>query len=334
MADIDIAIDMGTSFTSVYKKGAGLVLREPTVAAIKNSGSGESFYGSEAKKLIGKTTENISIFFPVFEGMIVNFDSAVQLLKYFISKVIEKTFFKPRCKLLMTVPCGLPPEEKQKYEKAAVKAGFRNVNIADAPMAAALGLNEHIDYSTPLLLADIGGGTTDIAAVTLSGIISGCSLGIGGNNVDTGIIDFILDEYGIKIGLLTAEKIKVQIGSLYINDNTSMMINGRAADTGNPVSMLLTSKNINTIIEYYYGRILDVAEAAINSLPSEVSAEIREKGLFLCGGGSSMLGIDNYFYKRLRIPVKVTEEPSYACILGAGKILADKALFEKLTGLE
>lgn len=327
-----IAIDLGTSFTSIYKQGEGLVLREPTVVAVKNEGM--SFFGQEAKRLIGKTTDNISIIFPVFEGVIVDFNAATELIKYFLSKVVKKTFFPQHIKLLMTVPCGILPEEKKKYEEAAIKAGIREVLLLDLPIACGLGLNEPIDNYSPLFIVDIGGGKTDVAAITMTGIINGCTLSIGGNNVDTGIIDYIISEYKIKTGLLTAEKIKIQIGSLYPNDNTSMMINGREADTGKPVSMLLTSKNINAILEYYYGKILDVTESVIKSLPPEVSGDVKEKGIFLCGGASNVPGLDKFFYKKLLIPVKVVTEPMYSCILGAGKIISDSKLLNKLTGIK
>lgn len=335
MAVHELAIDIGTSYTTIYRKGAGLVLREPTVAAVKMfNGDRQYFFGTEAKRLIGKTTENTTVIFPVFEGVIVNFDAVVLLIKYFISKVTEKTFFKPRYKLLISVPCGLKAEEKLQYEKAANKAGFRDVNLVDAPLADALGLNLAMDYATPVFLADIGGGTTDVAVVTMSGIISGCSISIGGNNVDTGIIDFIADQYKIKIGLLTAEKIKVQVGSLYSNDNTSMMISGTSVLTGNPESMLLTAKNINPIIEFYYDKIIDIIESILVTLPPEVSGEVRESGIHLCGSGSLVLGLDKYIYKRLQIAAIIVDEPSYCNILGCGKLLADTKLYQKLTGLE
>lgn len=327
------AIDLGTSYSSVYKLGEGLVLREPTVAAVKNGGE-ECFFGTQAKKLIGKTTDNINIIFPIFEGIIENVNAATSLIKYFLSKVIKKTFFRKHNKLVMTVPCGIQPEEKLKYEQAAAAAGIREVLLVEQPIACAYGTDEYMDSSSPIFIADIGGGVTDIAAVSSAGIITGCTLSIGGNNVDTGIIDYIISEYSIKTGLLTAEKIKIQIGSLYPNDNTSMMINGRAVESGNPESMLLSSKNINAIIEYYYSKILDVTESVIKSLTPEVSAEVKERGVFLCGGGSYMPGIEKYFYKRLMIPVRVLPEPSYTLINGAGRILSDSKLLNKLAGLK
>ncbi|MDD4003350.1 MAG: rod shape-determining protein [Clostridia bacterium] len=329
---VTIAIDMGTSYTTVYKQGEGLVLFEPTVAAVKENGN-ESFFGSEAKKLIGKTSENISIIFPIFEGVIVNLKAASELLKYFKSKITEKSFFPQRIKLLMTTPCGLNTQDKLNYEKAATNAGFKEVYLLDCPIACAVGISEHMDNYTPIFLADIGGGVTDIAVVNMSGIITGSSLAIGGNNVDTGIIEFLINEHGIKTGLLSAEKVKTEIGSLYPNDNTSMMIGGREAG-GNPTSMLVTSKNINGIIEYYYQKILDVAEETLKSLPPEISADVMERGIFLCGGGSSVLGIDRFFYKTLKIPVSIVNEPIYTCITGLSKIITDKKMFEKYTGLE
>lgn len=330
----DLAIDLGTSYTTIYKKGAGLVLHEPTVAAISGSENGKNmFFGSEAKRLIGKTSENTTVVFPVFEGVIVNFNAAVGLIKNFLEKVLQKSFFKPNIRALISCPCGLPAEEKLKLEDAATQAGIREVNIIDAPMSGALGLGVPLSGSTPVFITDIGGGTTDAAVLTLSGIITGCSVSVGGNNVDTGIIDFISQNYGLKIGLLTAEKIKTQIGSLYKNDNTSMMISGTSASTGTPESMLLTSKNINPIIEFYYDKILDVLESILNSLPPEVSAEVRAAGLYIYGGGSLVPGLDKYFYKRLQIPLAIAEEPAYCNILGCGKLLFDNKLMQKLTGL-
>lgn len=328
-----LALDLGTSYTSVYKEGDGLIFYEPTVIAVKNKGE-EYCFGREAKKLIGKTSENVSIIFPVFEGVIVDFDACVKLIKYIKSKVVEKTFFPQRVKLLMTVSCGISVEEKLNYEKAAIKAGFNEVFLLDCPLSSAMGLNDYVinDY-TPVFIADIGGGVTDLAVLNMSGIISGSSLTVGGNNVDTGIIDYIIGDCNIKTGLLTAEKIKNEIGSLYPNDNNSMMISGRDVKNGSPSSMLISSKNINNIIEYYYEKILDVAESMLNALPPEVSADVIDRGIYLCGGGSNVLGIERYFYKRLKIPVIVAKEPYHASIMGAGKIISDKKLFEKFTGL-
>ncbi|NLK17209.1 MAG: rod shape-determining protein [Clostridiales bacterium] len=327
-----VAMDLGTSCTSVYKQGFGLVLREPTIAAASKSG-GEWYYGQDAKRLIGKTTESLSIIFSVCEGTVVDVEAASKLIRHFLSKVIKKSFFKQSVTLLLTVPCGLLPEERAYLEEAAFRAGIREVYLIEAPIASALGAGEHIDKDAPLFVADIGGGVTDIAAVSLEGIISGCSLNVGGGNIDTGIIDYLKEEHGLKVGLLSAEKIKVQIASLYPNDNTSMMINGRSVETGSPESMLLSSKNINPILEYFYGKILDAMEAVLNSLPPEVCAEVSERGAYLCGGASSVLGFDKFAYKRLQIPVKICDEPSYTTILGAGRILADRKLFEKYAGL-
>ena len=326
-------MDLGTSHTSIYKQGFGLVLREPTVAAADKS-SGERYYGQDAKKLIGKTTENLSIIFPVFEGMVVDVDAASGLIRHFLSKVVKKTFFKQSITLLMTIPCGLAAQERESFEEAAFKAGVREVYLMESPIASAIGFDEHIDKDAPLFVADIGGGNTDMAVVSLEGIISGCSLSVGGNNIDTGIIDYLKGEYGLRVGLLSAEKIKVQIASLYPNDNTSMMISGRSASTGSPESMLLSAKNVNPILEYYYGKIMDAMESVLNSLPPEISAEVSERGVFLCGGGSSVLGLDKFVYKRLQIPVRIADEPSYVTILGAGKILADRKMFEKFAGLK
>ena len=328
-----IAIDLGTSYTSIYKQGFGLVLREPTVAAVRKNAD-EKYFGQDAKKLIGKTTENLSIVFPVFEGMVVDVEAASGLIRHFLSKVVKKTFFRQPITLLMTVPCGLEAEERKIFEEAAFSAGVREDYLIESSIASAMGFDEHVDKDSPLFVADIGGGDTEVAVVSLEGIISGCSLNVGGNNVDTGIIDYILHEYGLKVGLLSAEKIKVQIASLYSNDNTSMMISGRSAETGSPESMLLSAKSINHILEYYYGKIIDAMEAALNSLPPEISADVSERGIYLCGGASSVLGLDKFIYKRLQIPVKISQEPSYTPILGAGKILGDRKLFEKFTGLK
>jgi rod shape-determining protein MreB len=328
-----LAMDMGTSYTKVYKQDEGLILFEPTVAAVKGSGE-ESFFGNAAKKLIGKTSQNVSIIFPIFEGVIVNFDAAVELLKYFKSKIVVKSFFPKKIKLLMSVPCGLEVEEKLDYERAALKAGFNEVYLIDAPVACAAGISQHIESYTPVFVADIGGGVTDAAVVNMGGVIVGSTLSVGGNNVDTGIIDYLIVEQGIKTGLMTAEKLKTDIGSLYPNDNTSMMIGGTETESGNPASMLVSSKNVNGIIEYYYRKILDVLAETLKSLPPEISADVVDRGIYLCGGGSSVLGIERYFYKALKIPVNIVNEPAYACVSGLGKIISDKKLFEKYAGLK
>jgi len=330
MAAADYCIDIGTSNIKIHVNGIGTLV-EPTVVALhKNAGTVTKYFGSEAKKLIGKTPDNISIIYPVFEGRILHFNPAADLLCYLLCKMTPKSILRTKARIIVTVPCGLTTKEKEQYEDLVIRASgpesgiiLQDLIMLDAPIAAGYALAEALDAYSTMFLVDIGGGKTDISALTLNGIISGCTFGVGGNNIDSGIIDYINQEYGIIIGTVMAEKIKKQIGSLVPNDGSKTMINGRSKENGNPISMLITSQDINMIIDFYLQRITTVIESALASLNPEVSAEIRDKGLILLGETALIPGIDKYFSKKLQVIISVAENPGLTVISGAAKVISD-----------
>lgn len=338
MAYTEIAIDLGTSYTSIYLKGEGLVLREPSVVVASGGASGGArsikAIGIEAKKLIGKTPENTTVIFPIFEGAVVNANVATIMLDYFLQKLMPGKIARPKFRALVNIPCGLNSSERKLFESVIYSGGVKEAIFLESPIASAFGCNAPMTRSEPCLVVDIGGGTTDIGVLNLGGVIAGCSVGIGGNNVDTGIIDHVADTFSLKIGLLSAERAKTQAGSLFLNDTTSALVNGRDIISFNPRSEILDARSLIDVIEYYYYRVLDVVESVIHSLPEEVAAEIQHSGVYICGGASQIAGLDKAFKKYLNLDVNIAEEPSYSAILGAGQLLSQSDLLKAFTSVK
>lgn len=330
MAYLDLAIDIGTSKTAIYEKGIGLVLSEPSVVAISQGKTmGLKCAGLEAKKLIGKAPPNTKISFPVFEGLITLPFATSLMLKHFLSKIINKnTFLKPKIRALITVPCGTTVQDKQVFESVANDAGINEAIIVESPNITGLALP--CSLKSPVLIVDIGGGKTDIAVVSEEGIISGCSLGIGGNNVDTGLIDVFSDEHKFKIGLLTAEKIKIQIGSLFENDTKLITVNGKDVDKGVPCSMEIISKGIYPTISYYYLKIAEVINSLVKDLDKKTAETINRSGAYLIGGASAITGLSKFYGDYLKMPINFIEDYSYAAVNGAARALSDKSLLKRI----
>lgn len=324
---VELAIDIGTSKTAIYEKNIGLVLSEPSVVAIsKGKNAGLKCAGSEAKKLIGKSLSNTKISFPVFEGLITSPHSASLMLEHFLNKVTPNRLLKPKVKAIITTPCGITAEDKRLFESVAVDSGVKEVIIVESPYTLAL----HLNLTAPALIIDIGGGKTDIAVFSEEGIIAGCSLGIGGNNLDTGLIDFLVDEYKFKVGLLTAEKIKIQIGSLHKDDISAITVNGKNVANGIPCSMEITAKGIFYTIKYYYEKIAEVIRELLNDLDQSILDEIKKTGIYLTGGASLTTGLKEFLKDYLKIRINALDDPYYATVKGAVKLLNDKSLLRKI----
>lgn len=330
MAGMEIAVDLGTSYISIYQKGAGMVLREPCVAACENGAQPKvKAVGTEAKKLIGKIPEDTTIIFPVFEGGVANANVAITMLDHFIGKILPPKIVRPKMKAIVNIPCGMNPDEQNGIERVVYESGIRDAAFIEAPVCAAFGVDAPITKSMPCMIVDIGGGETDIGVLTLNGIITGCSLGIGGNNVDSGIIDHLMKNYHIKVGLLSAERVKIQAASLNEKDTASAMVSGRDVKTSDICSKIITSKDIIPVTQYYYGKILNVIRSVIHSLPEEVSSEINRAGIYLCGGASRIAGLTKVMQTELKLKVFTIEDPSCAAINGAGKLLGEKELIKQ-----
>lgn len=331
MAAEKLAVDFDSVNTNIYMLGSGLVLSEPTVAAVSQDDKHEvKAIGDEARKLIGKTAKNTKIVFPVFEGEIVNEKVAVGLLDAFFKKLgVKSGLFG--CHVLFPVPCGVSANMIEKYKKVAKRCGISKVYFAEAPVLSALGQRIPLNDATPCFIIDMAGGTTNIAAVSLDGIIAGISVNFGANKISTDIIDFIAENYGLQIGLLTAERLKKEIGSLDCCDALATVVNGRDVKTGAPRSISLKAKDIIEPTKKYYDKIAELALAVLKKLPPEVSAEIRHAGIYVSGLGSTVYGLDSYYKDAFEMKINVAENGIMSVALGGGIALGDNELLKKIS---
>lgn len=325
-----IAIDMGSVNTVIYQLGSGVVLSEPSVVALSVNGkSSIRAVGSEAKKLIGKTAETTKIVFPIVEGEIADIKNATAMTENFLNKItLRKLSLRP--KALVSVPCGIENDEIKKYAKVLSGAGVYNADFVESPILTALGLGIPVSESTPCFIIDVGGGTTNIAAVSLDGVIAGVNVNMGGRNVDAMIINRIADLFGLRIGMLTAEKIKTQIASLIEGDATRTVINGRDIESGKPRSVSVSASDVLLPVAAFFDKIFEITSMVMAKLPAEVSAEIRRSGVYFAGGVSRLPGLDGYFREHMAIRANVFEDPEMTAAIGGGILLGNEKLLKKL----
>lgn len=325
-----IAIDMGSVNTVIYQLGSGVVLSEPSVVALSVNGkSSIRAVGSEAKKLIGKTAETTKIVFPIVEGEIADIKNATAMTENFLNKItLRKLSLRP--KALVSVPCGIENDEIKKYAKVLSGAGVYNADFVESPILTALGLGIPVSESTPCFIIDVGGGTTNIAAVSLDGVIAGVNVNMGGRNVDAMIINRIADLFGLRIGMLTAEKIKTQIASLIEGDATRTVINGRDIESGKPRSVSVSASDVLLPVAAFFDKIFEIASMVMAKLPAEVSAEIRRSGVYFSGGVSRLPGLDGYFREHMAIRANVFEDPEMTAAIGGGILLGNEKLLKKV----
>ncbi len=325
-----IAIDMGSVNTVIYQLGSGVVLSEPSVVALSVNGkSSIRAVGSEAKKLIGKTAETTKIVFPIVEGEIADVKNATAMTENFLNKItLRKLSLRP--KALVSVPCGIENDEIKKYAKVLSGAGVYNADFVESPILTALGLGIPVSESTPCFIIDVGGGTTNIAAVSLDGVIAGVNVNMGGRNVDAMIINRIADLFGLRIGMLTAEKIKTQIASLIEGDATRTVINGRDIESGKPRSVSVSASDVLLPVAAFFDKIFEITSMVMAKLPAEVSAEIRRSGVYFSGGVSRLPGLDGYFREHMAIRANVFEDPEMTAAIGGGILLGNEKLLKKL----
>ena len=325
-----IAIDLGSVNTVIYQLGSGVVLSEPSVVALSVNGkSSIRAVGSEAKKLIGKTAETTKIVFPIVEGEIADVKNATAMTENFLNKItLRKLSLRP--KALVSVPCGIENDEIKKYAKVLSGAGVYNADFVESPILTALGLGIPVSESTPCFIIDVGGGTTNIAAVSLDGVIAGVNVNMGGRNVDAMIINRIADLFGLRIGMLTAEKIKTQIASLIEGDATRTVINGRDIESGKPRSVSVSASDVLLPVAAFFDKIFEIAGMVMAKLPAEVSAEIRRSGVYFSGGVSRLPGLDGYFRENMAIRANVFEDPEMTAAIGGGILLGNEKLLKKV----
>lgn len=320
----DMGIDLGTANTLVYVKGKGIVLREPSVVAINNITKKPLAVGAEAKQMIGRTPGNIVAIRPLKDGVIADFDVTQTMLKKFIEKITNKSAFtSPR--IIICFPSGVTEVEKRAIEEATKQAGARDVVLMEEPMAAAIGAGLPVDEPTGSMIVDIGGGTTEVAVVSLGGIVTSKSLRVAGDELDQAIISYIKREYNLMIGERTAEAIKVGVGSAFKVDSEeeekTMEIKGRDLITGLPKIVEINETQIREALKEPVASIVEAIKTTLEKTPPELSADIIDKGIMLAGGGALLKGLDELIYNETHMPVHIAESPLDCVALGAGKAL-------------
>lgn len=325
----DMGIDLGTANTLVYVRGKGIVLREPSVVAINTTTKKVLAVGEEAKKMIGRTPGNIIAIRPMRDGVIADFDVTQTMLKKFIEKITSKSAFaSPR--IIVCYPSGVTEVEKRAIDEATKQAGAREVILMEEPMAAAIGAGLPVDEPTGSMIVDIGGGTTEVAVISLDGIVTSKSLRVAGDELDQAIINYIKKEYNLAIGERTAEAIKMELGSAFktTEDEKSMGIKGRDLVSGLPKTVDVTQTQIREALREPISAIIDAIKTTLEKTPPELSADIMEKGIMLAGGGALLNGLDALINHETHMPVHIAESPLDCVALGAGKALE---FFDKLS---
>jgi len=316
----ELAIDLGTANTVVYVRGKGIVLREPTIIAL-DSNKRVVAVGNEAKAMAGRTPFEIEVIRPIKDGVINDFETTEALLDYFISKAGgKKGIFRPT--VLIGVPSGITPVEKKAVIDAAMHIGARQAYVISEPLAAAIGSGLPVEEARGSMIADIGGGTTEVAVISLKGIVVGKSTRIAGDEMNEAIISYIRRQYSILIGDVTAEQIKMRIGSAFpVDKEEKMEIRGRDLIDGLPKSIVITSEEIRKAIQPVLEEILNVIKSTLEITPPELAADIMDRGIMLSGGGALLKNIDKFISHRTGILVTVAEDPLSSVALGAGKVI-------------
>lgn len=317
----DIAIDLGTANTLVYLRGKGIVIREPSVVAINTENDSVKAVGEEAKQMIGRTPGHIVAIRPMKDGVIADFHITQSMLKYFIRQVSKNIAIgKPR--VLVSVPSGTTEVEERAVIEAALQAGAKVAKIIEEPMAAAIGAGLPVGEPTGSMIVNIGGGTTEIAIISLGGIVTSKSIRSAGDKFDEAIVSYIKRNYNLAIGLRTAEEIKISIGSAYpMETEESMQIRGRDLVSGLPKTIKVTSTEILEALREPVGAIIEGVKSTLEKTPPELASDIMDRGIMVSGGGANLKGIDALIRKETGMPVQIADSPLDCVVMGAGKAL-------------
>jgi len=318
----DIAIDLGTANSEVYVRGRGIVIQEPSVVAINQKTGQILAIGSEAKKMVGRTPGYIVATRPLRSGVISDFEVTEQMLRYFIEKARKRKWIGPR--VIVGIPCGVTEVEKKAVIDAAKSAGAREVFLIEEPMAAAIGARLPVQEAGGNFIVDIGGGTAEVAIISLGGIVISKSLRIAGDKLNEDIIRFAQEEYKLLIGERTAEAIKIGIGSVFpLKESRELPMRGRNLVTGLPEEILVSDENIRRAMEKSVRQIITEIKTAIEETPPELLADLMVNGIYLSGGGALLRGLDTLIQKETKIPTKIIEDPMTAVVRGAGMVLEE-----------
>jgi rod shape-determining protein MreB and related proteins len=319
----DMAVDLGTANTLVYVRGRGVVLDEPSVVAINRDTGAMVAVGSDAKLMIGRTPGNIVAIRPMKDGVIADFETTERMLRYFIQAVHRRRHFaKPR--LVVCVPSGITGVERRAVKDAGYSAGARTVHLIEEPMAAAIGAGLPVAEPVGSMIVDVGGGTTEVAVVSLGGIVTSQSIRTGGDELDDAIVQYVKKEYSLMLGERTAEEIKMAIGSAFPRlDEPQAEIRGRDLVGGLPKTIVVTAEEVRKAIEEPVNAIVDAVKSTLDTCPPELSGDIMDRGIVLAGGGALLQGLDERLRHETGMPVHVADDPLHAVVRGTGRCVED-----------
>ena len=330
----DLAIDLGTSNTLIYVKGKGIVCNEPSVVAVQQDARGGRqvlAVGREAKEMLGRTPGSVSAIRPIQDGVIADFEVTEAMLRYFIGKAhSRRTLVKPR--IVICVPIGITEVEKRAVRESAQSAGAREVYLIEEPMAAAIGAELPVAEASGNMIVDIGGGTTEVAVISLAGIVYSRSIRVGGDKMDESIIQHIKRRYNLLIGERTAEQIKIQVGNAYPDDEArSMQVKGRDMIAGVPRTVEISSDEVREALAESVTAIIETVRVALERTPPELAADIVDRGIVLAGGGALLHNLDVILREETRLPVMIADDPVACGVLGTGRVLDEIELLRVVT---
>ena len=332
MAKTILGIDFGSTNTSIYKKHTGIVLKEPTMLAISES-MGEMKivdFGLNAKKMLGKTNEDIEFVSPILNGTIYDMRLAESLLAYFINKIL---YNNEKFEIVFSVPCGLNEEEILNFKNLGLKLGASKVSLVPSVLMALLGANINIDKASGYLSLNLGGGTIDMAICSLNQIIKGFSLYFGGNKIDEAIKLYVNQFMDMQISNLTSEKLKTEVGSLFYNDLTNTEFSGVDINTKSPKTEVIGAEQLRDTLEFYFQKVYMAIKVLINSATPDIVSDLSINGIIVTGGLANLTGLENYLSKNLNLPVLISENADNAVVLGLGKLIADEKYLNKIINL-
>lgn len=326
----DIGIDLGTANTLVYLRGKGIIIREPSVVAVNTRTDQARYVGKEAKEVIGRTPGSIVAVRPLKDGVIADFDITTTMLQEFIRKALQGTIFT-KARVIICIPSGVTAVERRAVKEAAEKAGAKRVNIIEEPMAAAIGAGLPTLDATGSMIVDIGGGTSEVAVISLGGIVTSRSVRMAGDEFDNAIVNYIRRKYNLLIGERTAENIKLEIGSAFPSEQeSSMEIKGRNLLNGLPENITITSAEVRDALAEPLSRVIEAIKITLEKTPPELSADIIDQGITLAGGGALLRGLDKLINRETGMPVYVAEYPLDCVAEGTGRILENLEKYRDL----